>query len=112
MAKDPVKVAYDYFKANINRISSQAKANELELHAHLVDLQNAGLPLDVSLPSLIAICSSALNKPVQSQLVVLGDMTLGGTVKPVVNLADSLQVGFDAGSTANGQCEGYSLCAW
>lgn len=97
MAKDPVKVAYDYFKANINRISSQTKANELELHAHLVDLQNAGLPLDVALPSLIAICSSALNKPVQSQLVVLGDMTLGGTVKPVVNLADSLQVAFDAG---------------
>ena len=31
-------------------------------------------------------------------MVVLGDMSLGGNVVPVQNLAESLQVAFDAGA--------------
>ena len=40
----------------------------------------------------------ALSKPVQSQMVIMGDMSLGGTVVQVRNLAESLQVAFDAGA--------------
>jgi len=39
-----------------------------------------------------------LGKPLQNQMVVLGSMSLGGNVVPVENLAESLQVGFDAGA--------------
>ena len=35
--------------------------------------------------------------PVQSQLVVLGSMSLGGNIIPVEKLAETLQVAFDAG---------------
>jgi hypothetical protein len=37
-------------------------------------------------------------KPVQGQMVVLGSMSLGGSIIPVENLAESLQVAFDAGA--------------
>ena len=37
-------------------------------------------------------------KPLQDQLVVLGDMSLGGSVIPVGNLAGCLQVAFDSGA--------------
>ena len=40
----------------------------------------------------------ALAKPVQSQLAIMGDMSLGGTIVPVRNLAESMQVAFDAGA--------------
>jgi hypothetical protein len=50
------------------------------------------------LASFIALCSAALAKPVQSQLAVLGDMSLGGTIVQVRNLAESMQVAFDAGA--------------
>ena len=33
-----------------------------------------------------------------SQMVVLGDMSLGGSVIPVENLAECLQVAFDSGA--------------
>ena len=39
-----------------------------------------------------------MGKPLQSQLVVLGSMSLGGNIVPVENLAESLQVAFDAGA--------------
>ncbi|MFN7139658.1 MAG: S16 family serine protease, partial [Limisphaerales bacterium] len=35
---------------------------------------------------------------IQPQMVVLGSMSLGGNVIPVENLAESLQVAFDAGA--------------
>jgi hypothetical protein len=35
---------------------------------------------------------------VQSQLAVMGDMSLGGTIVQVRNLAESMQVAFDAGA--------------
>jgi ATP-dependent Lon protease len=98
MPKEPAKVAYDYFKAHVNRVSSLVKVNELEFHAHLVELQNTGVAQGVVLSTFIACCSAALNKPVQPQLVVLGDMSLGGSILPVTNLADSFQVAFDAGA--------------
>ena len=52
----------------------------------------------MTLTAFVALCSAVLGKPVQSQLVVLGSMSLGGSIVPVQNLAESLQVAFDAGA--------------
>jgi ATP-dependent Lon protease len=39
-----------------------------------------------------------LKKPIQERMVVLGSMSLGGVVNPVVDLADTLQLAFDSGA--------------
>jgi ATP-dependent Lon protease len=52
----------------------------------------------MTLTTFIAMCSAILSKPLQSQLVVLGSMSLGGSIIPVENLAESLQVAHDAGA--------------
>ena len=98
LAREPVRIAFDYFKANASRVSASIRPAERDLHVHLVELQNSGVPEAITLSSVIAMCSAALGKPVQSQMVVLGDMSLGGTVTPARNLAESLQVAFDAGA--------------
>ena len=64
---------------------------------HLVDVQGVGVPQHISLALLTSLCSAALGRAVQPQLVLLGQMTLGGTISPVENLAASLQVALDAG---------------
>lgn len=96
--REAVRVAFDYFKANSSRISASIKPGERDFHTHLVDLQSCGMPQTFTLASFIALCSAALGKPVQSQLAVMGDMSLGGTVVQVRNLAESMQVAFDAGA--------------
>ena len=82
-AKEQVKIAFDYFKANAARISGGAKVSEHEFHLHAVELQNTGPFGHLAISSLVAFASGLLGKPVQSQMVVLGDMSLGGTVTPV-----------------------------
>ena len=97
-AKEQVKIAFDFFKANASRISAGNKVSDHDFHLHAVELQNTGPFSHLALSSLVAFASALLGKPVQSQMVVLGDMSLGGTVTPVENLAECLQVAFDAGA--------------
>ncbi|WP_047248547.1 protease Lon-related BREX system protein BrxL [Chromobacterium subtsugae] len=96
--REPVKIAFDYFKANASRVSASIKSGETDFHLHLVELQHTGDPAALTLSSFIALCSAALAKSIQPQMVVLGDMSLGGTVVQVRNLAETMQVAFDAGA--------------
>src|SRR5690606_24158446 len=95
--KEQVKMSFDYFKANAPRISGSARVLEHDFHLHLVDLQNGGPVQSLALPCLVAFASGLLNRPAQSQSVVLGEMSLGGSVNPVERLAECLQVAFDGG---------------
>lgn len=97
-AKEQVKIAFDYFKANSSRISGGNKIAEHDFHLQVVELQNTGPLNHLALPALVAFCSGLLGKSVQSQMVVLGDMSLGGSVTPVESIAECLQVAFDAGA--------------
>lgn len=98
-SKEAVKVGFDYFKANASAVSASANASAHNYHLHLVELHNSGPSTVMTLASFVAFCSAVLGRSVQSRLVVLGTMSLGGSVVPVENLAASLQVAFDAGAT-------------
>ena len=97
-AKEQVKIAFDFFKANSARISGGSKVAEHDFHIHVVELQNTGPLKSLTLASLVAFSSGLLGKPIQSQMVVLGDMSLGGSVTKVDSIAECLQVAFDAGA--------------
>jgi ATP-dependent Lon protease len=97
-AKEAAKVAFDYFRANLVRLSGLTKAGDHDYHLHAVELHNTGPTKAMTLPSFVALCSGVLQKPLQAQLVVLGDMSLGGSIIPVENLAECMQVAFDAGA--------------
>jgi ATP-dependent Lon protease len=97
-AREALKVGFDYFKANLSRISGASKAGDHDYHVHIVELQNSGATTTITLAGFIAACSGILQKPLQGQLVVLGDMSLGGNVKSVENLAGCMQLAFDSGA--------------
>ncbi|WP_228547955.1 protease Lon-related BREX system protein BrxL [Alloalcanivorax venustensis] len=97
-AKEGLKVAHDYFKANVNRVSTMTKASDFDLHLHMVELHNTGPSKQMTLASFIAYCSATMKRPTQNQMIVLGDMSLGGNIIPAENMAEALQVGMDAGA--------------
>lgn len=97
-AKEAIKVAFDYFKANATRVMATINPENHEYHLHVVEFHNTGAPQEMSLSSFIALVSAVAQRPIESQMVVLGNMTLGGNINPVTNLAETLQVAFDAGA--------------
>jgi len=98
MAKEAIKVGFDYFKANASRISASIKVGDHDYHLHVVELHNSGPTAALTLSTFVAFCSGVMGRPIQQQMVVLGSMSLGGNIVPVENLAESLQVAFDSGA--------------
>ncbi|MGE9876324.1 protease Lon-related BREX system protein BrxL [Hornefia butyriciproducens] len=97
-SKDSASIAFNYLRANANRISGAIGTTTKDFTVNYQDLQGIGMTSTLGLPTLLSLCSIALGKPTLSSLVVLGDMSIGGTLKKVENLADSLQVCLDAGA--------------
>ena len=52
----------------------------------------------LGLPTLIALCSIALNKPLLSSAAVLGEISISGSIQKVPELANALQVCLDSGA--------------
>ncbi|MDU1350583.1 protease Lon-related BREX system protein BrxL [uncultured Clostridium sp.] len=97
-AKESINTAFNYFKANKKNISGTISVQNFDYLMHIQDLQGIGVTSQLSLAAFIAMCSGALKKPMQSQMVVLGSMSIGGTITKVEELASTLQVCFDAGA--------------
>lgn len=97
-AKEAIRVAFDYFKANATRVSAAAKTGDHSYHLHVVEMHNTGPTTTMTLASFVALCSALMQKPAMSQLVVLGNMSLGGSIVPVEDIAPTLQMAFDSGA--------------
>ena len=96
--KEAVNTAFNYLKANGNRISGSISTSTKDYIINYQDLQGIGMTDKLALPTLIALCSIALGKPVVSNLAVLGDITISGTMIKVDELANTLQVCLDSGA--------------
>ncbi|MBN6185685.1 protease Lon-related BREX system protein BrxL [Aneurinibacillus sp. BA2021] len=97
-AKESLDTAFRYFTANCKSISSSISTKTKDYLMHISDLQGIGLTDELAIAELIGLCSGALEKPVQESLVVLGNMTVGGTISKVEEFANMLQVCVDAGA--------------
>ena len=97
-ARESSNTAFNYLKANGNRISGSISTTTKDYIVNYQDLQGIGMTGKLALPTLIALCSIALVRPVQSSLVVLGEISISGTIIKIDNLADTLQVCLDSGA--------------
>ena len=97
-ARESSNAAFSFMKANSNRISGNISTTMKDYIINYQDLQGIGMTGKLAMPTLIALASIALSKPVQSSMVVLGEMSISGTLIKVDELANSLQVCLDSGA--------------
>ena len=97
-AKEATDTAFNFLKANCRHISGNISITTNDFIINYQDLQGLGLTSNLALPSLVAMCSIALGKPVVSSCAVLGEISIAGTMQKVDNLADTLQVCLDSGA--------------
>jgi len=97
-AKEASNTAFSYLKANGNRISGNISTTAKDYIINYQDLQGIGMTGKLALPSLIALCSIALGKPVLSSMAIMGEISISGTMIKVDELANALQVCLDSGA--------------
>ncbi len=96
--KEATNTAFNFLKANANRISGSISTTTKDYIINYQDLQGIGMTDKLALPTLIALTSIALDKPTTSSLAILGDISIAGTMLKVDELANSLQVCLDSGA--------------
>lgn len=96
--KESTNTAFNFLKANGNRISGSISTTMRDYIINYQDLQGIGMTGKLALPTLIALCSIALGRPTVSTLAVLGEISISGTILKVEELANSLQVCLDSGA--------------
>lgn len=96
--KEATNTAFNYLKANGNRISGSISTTIKDYIINYQDLQGIGMTERLALPTLIALCSIALGRPTVSSLAVLGEISISGTLLKVDQLANNLQVCLDSGA--------------
>lgn len=97
-AREATNTAFNFLKANGQRISGTISTMTRDYIIDYQDLQGIGMTGKLTLPTLIALCSISLGRPTQSSLAVLGEITISGTIMKVDELANSLQVCMDSGA--------------
>ncbi|ANY11647.1 protease Lon-related BREX system protein BrxL [Leuconostoc lactis] len=97
-ATEATRTAYNYLKANASTISGKISLTNHDFVLNIQNLNGYDMTHDLALSTLIALVSAALSKPAIDSLVILGTMTIGGTLQRVDDLADTLQVAHDSGA--------------
>ncbi|MBR3213050.1 MAG: protease Lon-related BREX system protein BrxL, partial [Methanosphaera sp.] len=95
---EAVQTAYNYLKSNSNIISNQISTKNNDYLMQVQDINNIGMTDELSLATLIGLCSVALNKPVIQSTAILGTISIGGTINKIPNLSNTLQVCLDSGA--------------
>jgi len=96
--REAVQTAYNFLKANSNNISNNISTKLKNYIVDYQDMQGIGMTKSLSLPTYIALCSIALNRPLLSSIAVLGEFSIGGTLLKIEELANVLQVCIDSGA--------------
>jgi ATP-dependent Lon protease len=97
-AREAVDTSYNYLKANGRNVSASISTLNNNYLMHVQDMNGVGMTKNLTLASFIGLCSAALSKPAVSSLAILGDLSIGGTIMKVDELANVLQACLDSGA--------------
>ena len=96
--KESVQRAFSYLQAKKSDLGIARDLDTSDLHVEVIDLLGNHVEAEVGVAFFVA-CYSALRKtPVSPALLVLGDLSVQGNVKPLRSLTEPLQVAKDNGA--------------
>ena len=96
--KESVQRAFSYLQAKKSELGIARDQDSSDIHVEVIDLIGNRVEAEVGIAFFIA-CYSAMRKaPVTPALLVLGDMSVQGNIKPLRSLTEPLQVARDNGA--------------
>src|SRR5258706_4109016 len=98
MTKDSVQRAFSYVQARKSELGIARDLDTSDLHVEVIDLLANRVEAEVGVAFFVA-CYSAMRKAAVSPgLLVLGDMSVQGNIKPLRSLTEPLQMARDNGA--------------
>ena len=74
----------------------EPRAHEFSVQLRALDNDRTGIAL--GLPALVALCSGLLEKSTKGGLIIVGALNLGGSIEPLANAVDIVEVAIERGA--------------
>ena len=96
--KESINRAYSYLLANKGTFGVAHEVDTSDFHVEVIDLLGNKVEAELGVAFFGAAYSVLRNAPPQAGLLVLGDMSVQGNIKPVRSLTEPLQLAMDNGA--------------
>ena len=96
--KESVQRAFAYLHANKSSLGVPRELDGSDLHVEVIDLLGNHVEAEIGVAFFVAAYSALRRAAPQPALLVLGDLSIAGNIKPVRSLVEPLQVAMDNGA--------------
>ncbi|MEX2121603.1 MAG: protease Lon-related BREX system protein BrxL [Pirellulales bacterium] len=96
--KESIQRAFAYLAGHKPQMGVAQQIDTTDFHVEAIDLLSNHVPCEAGIALVVAVYSAIKRHSVQSGLVILGDLSIQGNIKPVKSLAEPLQVAMDNGA--------------
>lgn len=96
--KESMQRAFAYMQAHAGELNIGRELGVSDFHVEAIDLLANRAEIEVGVAFFTAMMSAIRSSPILPALVILGDMSVQGNLKPVRSLVEPLQVAMDNGA--------------
>src|SRR6266436_8024826 len=96
--KESIQRAFAYLQGQKSKMGIGQQIDTTDFHVEAIDLLNNRVPCEAGIALVVAVYSAVKKHSVLPGLLILGDLSIQGNIKPVRSLAEPLQVGMDNGA--------------
>jgi ATP-dependent Lon protease len=96
--KEAISRAYSYMESKKTELGIARDLDTSDLHVEVIDLLANKVEGDLGVAFFVACYSALRRTPVSPGLLVLGDMSVQGNIKPLRSLTEPLQIAKDNGA--------------
>ncbi len=96
--RESIQRAFAYLAAQKVKIGISQQVDMTDFHVEGIDLLSNHVPCEAGVALIVAVYSAIKKQSVLAGLVILGDLSIQGNIKPLRSLVEPLQVGMDNGA--------------
>jgi len=96
--RESIQRAFAYLAAHKDKVGISQHVDTTDFHVEGIDLLNNHVPCEAGVALIVAVYSAIKKQSVLPALVILGDLSIQGNIKPLRSLAEPLQVSMDNGA--------------
>ena len=96
--KDCLNRAFSYLEAHKVQMGLASIFESTDFHVEVIDLLSNRVPCEAGIGFLVALVSALRKTSVVPALIILGDMSIQGNIKPVYSLTEPLQIAMENGA--------------
>lgn len=96
--KESVNRAFSYLLSNKTAFGVGREVDTCDFHVEVIDLVGSKVEAEIGVAFFVAAYSILRKAQPQPAMLVLGDMSVSGNIKPARSLTEPLQVGMDNGA--------------